>query len=133
MKKIAIIHGSLTSPLLRRAVAELSELILDYTYEYPVCFAADIDAVPPDCTRIYIGTRASNPYIAAHSVTTLTQEQEYLLTVADETVMIEGYDDAGVLYGCLDFYNKYLLRLEYPHNDHYRVNSMEKKWPDFTL
>ena len=133
MKKIAIIHGSLTSPLLRRAVAELSELILDYTYEYPVCYTADTDADLTDYTRIYVGTRASNPYIAAHGAQTLTYEQEYLLTVADETVTIEGYDEAGVLYGCLDFYNKYLIRLEYPHNDHYRVNSMEKKWPDFTL
>lgn len=132
MKRIAIIHGALSSPLLRRAVAVLSELILDYTYEYPVCFADDGAADLTDYTRIYIGTRASNPYVRAHSAQTLTHEQEYLLTVADETGTVEGYDDAGVLYGCIDFYNKYLLRLEYPHNDHYRVNSMERTWPDFT-
>ena len=133
MKQMAIIHGSLSSPLLRRAVALLSELILDYTCEYPPCYAEDSAAVGEDVCRIYIGTRASNPYIRAHSTVAPEYEQEYLLTVANETVTIEGCDDAGVLYGCLDFYNQYLLRLEYPHDDRYRLNSMERTWPDFTL
>ena len=132
MKPIAIIHGALTSPVLRRAVAVLSEFLLDYTYEYPACFAAEDEADLSDFCCIYIGTRASNPAVGLHSAEAPTYEQEYVLTVQDGTVAVEGYDDAGVLYGCMDFYNKYLLRLEYPHNDHYRINCFEKKLPDFT-
>ena len=132
MKKIAIIHGALTSPVLRRAVAVLSELLLDYTYEYPACFATEGEVDLAAFCRIYIGTRVSNPLVCAHSAAAPTHEQEYQLTVKDGNVTVEGYDDAGVLYGCMDFYNKYLLRLEYPHNDHYRINCFEKSLPDFT-
>ena len=132
MKKIAIIHGALTSPVLKKAVAVLSELLLDYTYEYPCCFASDEVMDLTDFCRIYIGTRASNDYISRHSTEELTREQEYALTVRDEVVTIEGFDDAGVLYGCMDFYNHYLLMCEYPHNDRYRVNCFEGKLPDFS-
>ena len=46
--------------------------------------------------------------------------------------MIEGFDDAGVLYGVLDFYNKYIIKYEHPDTDEYWVNFLEKDTlPDF--
>ena len=41
MKKIAIIYGQLKNDIQRRAVEELSLVLLDYTLEYPVCFEYD--------------------------------------------------------------------------------------------
>jgi hypothetical protein len=131
MKKLAIVYGEKKTPLQKKAIAILSELILDYTYEYPYCLACG-DAAVADYRCVYIGTRENNAYLRAHATCVLTHAEEYAISVKDDTVCIVGSDDAGVLYGCLDFYNKYLLRLEYPHDPSlYRVNALEKPLPDF--
>lgn len=116
MKKFAIIYGKKDSELQKRAVEELTRTLIDYTVERP----AEYPVVYPCCTPvntdeyscIYIGTKQSNCYIRENSKQTLTRAEEYYITVADNTVMIEGYDDAGVLYGVLDFYNKYIVKYD---------------------
>lgn len=133
MKKIAILYGELDSPIRKKAVELLSEVLPDYTFSYPYCIPVCEDADLSGYRCIYIGTKASNPYIAAHSDAVLADAESYVISVKNDTVVIEGYDDAGVLYGCMDFYNKYITEFEYPHNDvYYWKNIFEKDaLPDF--
>ena len=132
MKKFAIIYGQLKNDIQRRAVEELSLVLLDYTLEYPVCFEYDENTDMTDYKRIYIGTKQSNPYIRSTSQRTLSEEEEYFIKVENNVVVIEGYDDAGVLYGVLDCYNKYIIKHEHPDTDKYWVNFFERdEIPDF--
>ena len=39
MKKAVIIHGKLETDLQKRAIEELSAILLDCTQEYPVCIS----------------------------------------------------------------------------------------------
>lgn len=121
MYNLAIIYGKAENGVQKKAIEVLSEFILDYTFEYPICMKYDaaFDYSPYRC--IYIGTKENNGYIKEHSKAKLNQEEEYCIKVQDDIVMIEGYDDNGVLYGCVDFYNKFLLKCEY-------VPSSESGW-----
>lgn len=108
MKKIAIIYGDINAPLRQKSVEVLTEFILDATLLYPVCFAKSNDSVLDGFRRIYIGTKNDNEYIKERSVKTLSMEQEYNILVKNDTVIIEGFDGLGVLYGVVDFYGKYI-------------------------
>lgn len=129
MKKTAIVYGTL-SPLCKKAIEMLTELLLDYTFEYLPCFA-DESEVPEGYRRIYIGTAESNRYIKPFG---LSHPEQYRILVADDNVWIEGADDHGVLYGAVDFYNKYIVKIEHPMTDRYWKNPFEQaRFPDFEL
>lgn len=132
MKKIAILHGTLDTGLRKKAVAALSEILLDYTFEYPYCIPAGEPRDLSAYTVIYVGTKENHPYLRAHSTSVLTHPEEYVITVKNGTVTIEGSDDAGVLYGCMDFYHKYITKCEYPdHEVEYWRNCFARDLPDF--
>ncbi|MBE6665074.1 MAG: hypothetical protein E7603_02485 [Ruminococcaceae bacterium] len=127
MKKIAIVYPRNLNELRKRALEILSSTVLDYTKEYPVCVSDDRAEGLSDFRRIYIGTKESNAYIAENSKGTLTASEEYFILVENDTVIIEGFDDAGALYGAVDFYDRYILSNEYPDNpDIYRINFFER-------
>lgn len=131
MKKVAILYGACDTPLQKKAISLLSEIVLDYTFVYPVCAPVQERERFADRTCIYVGTKETNAYIREHSDAVLTHDEAYSITVKDGTVTIEGKDDAGVVYGCMDLYNKYLLPLEYPHHpDLYRVDPFASEFPD---
>lgn len=131
MLKFAIIHGDNLSSIQKKAVEVMSKFLLDYTFEYPVCFDYDQKTNYSNYTCIYIGTKNSNRFINENSAN-LTKNEEYSIKVSGGNVIIEGFDDSGVLYGCIDFYNKYILKLEFPNNpDIFAVNPFEKALPDF--
>ena len=128
MKKVAIIYGCLENDLQKRAVEELSALLLDYIAEYPICVAyAQAEGLGEDYRRIYVGTRQNHPYLEAHSVHSLAVAESYTLCIKDDTVIIEGYDDAGALYGVLDFYHKYVIKFEHSEKGHTGAN---EDWVD---
>lgn len=134
MSEFVIVYGEAENGVQKKAIENLSEFLLDYTYEYPVCvkYAEDIDFNYKRC--IYIGTKQDNPYINKNSKANLTENEEYSINVQNDTVIIEGYDDNGVLYGVIDFYNKYLLLMEYAHNDSLVYpRPLQKSFPDFSL
>lgn len=114
-KKPLIIYGANETPVQKRSLEVLSKLILEYTNEYTGCYrygtlgGVDIS----NCRLIYIGTKENNPYIKENSAKTLTKPEEYYILVKNDEVIIQGYDDAGVLYGCVDFYNKYLIEYDF--------------------
>lgn len=132
IKKIAILHGELRTGLQKKAVAVLSEILLDYTMEYPYCIPCNAAGDLSDYTVICIGTKENNAYLCAHSSTVFTHAEEYAICVKDGRVTIEGSDDAGVLYGCMDFYHKYVTVCEHPDNDiDYWRNCFARDLPDF--
>lgn len=106
--------------------------ILDYTVKYPICIECGKEAELDDYIKIYIGTKENNEYIRQHSDVKLEYAEEYAISVKNGTVMIEGNDDNGALYGCVDFYDKYIVKLEYTDNDEtYWENPFEKSLPNF--
>ncbi len=134
MSQFAIVYGEAESGIQKKAVENLSEFLLDYTYEYPVCIKYDpkLDLNYYRC--IYIGTKQNNRYIEKNSTAKLNEAEEYSIGVKNDTVIIEGFDDNGVLYGVIDFYNKYLLKMEYAHNDSLVYpRPLVKPFPDFSL
>lgn len=132
MKKVSIIYGQLQTALQKKAIEVLSQLLLDYTFEYPTCFSYDTNTDLSDRICIYIGTKDNNPFIREKATAELKYAEEYYIRVINGEVYIEGFDDAGVLYGCIDFYNKYILKLEYPHDGwRFVVDPFDKPLPDF--
>lgn len=131
MNKIAIIYGSYESGVQKKAVSRLTEIILDYTEEYPLCFAVKNFPDADKFRCIYIGTKENNAFIAKLDGEHPKKAESYRILVKDGTVYIEGADDAGVLYGCCDFYDRYLLPIEYPHDGwKYVFNPFDKPLPD---
>ena len=133
MKKIAIVYGEYITGVQKKAVEVLSEFILDYTLEYPVCFRYEAGADLSNYRCIYIGTRRNNAYIAGVSGCALEHAEEYRIRVWSDGAVIEGSDDAGVLYGCVDFYNRFVVETEHPNTDRYWVNPFDSEWPEFEL
>ena len=131
MKKFAIIYGSLESTVQRKAVEVLSRFLLDETLEYPECIRYTDTADYSAYRCIYIGTRQDNPYIARHCPTPLTKAEEYHIVVKDGIAIIEGYDDRGVLYGCVDFYNEYIVHYEFLHENKYCTAFLQESFPDY--
>ena len=134
MKKTVIVHGNLDSTLQKRAISELSIILLDYTLDYPICTTYENLKVTEDARYIYIGTKENNPYIKSHSNKSLCTPESYSIEVKNDMVVIEGFDDAGTIYGALDFYNKYIVKFEHPDTDEYWTNIFEKDvLPEFHL
>ena len=132
MKKTVIVHGPLANELQKRAVRELTTILLDYTLDYPICTEYQESLDTKNCRCIYIGTKENNPYIKRNSIAELSDPEAYAIEVKNDTAVIEGYDDAGVIYGVLDFYNKYIVKFEHPDTDEYWTNIFEKDiLPDF--
>lgn len=115
MKNIVIVYGELKTGIQKRALEQISSVILEQTYQYPVCIKYSDYKEQEEFRYIFIGTKENNPYIAKESKKVLTKEEEYCISVSNNRIIIEGYDDAGVLYGCVDFYNKYIVTFENRH------------------
>lgn len=131
MKKTAIIHGSSINDAGKKAVEILSKILLDYTFSYPECFCGDDIPDLSQYIPFFIGTKESNPMITEKNT---SSPEEYSITVKDNSVTIEGFDERGVLYGCVDFYNKYLLPNE-PKDTFspYHFNPFENDLPECIL
>ena len=112
MNKLAIIHPEKPSKTVRRAVAFLSEFLLDFTFEYPFCFSEN-DIIPEDAINIYLGTKENNEKVKELSNVSLNKAEQYNICVKENYILIEGFDDAGTLYGVMDFYNHYLIKQKY--------------------
>ena len=135
MKKISIVHGELSSDIMRRAIALLSEWIPDYTFEYPACFSCEEAEKTENFSEIYraiyVGTKENHRYIRENSTFALKYPEEYGISVSDGQITVEGFDDRGVLYGCIELYNRYFLKQEYTYNDKYLCPIERWSFPDF--
>ena len=97
MKKIGVVYGELNNEIQKKALEHISSIVLEHTLDYPACIKYSDLELKDNFRYIYIGTKANNPYIAKKSAKTLTKAEEYSIAVSDDVIMIEGYDDAGVL------------------------------------
>ena len=132
MKSFAIIYSDDSTALQRKAPEVLSTFLQDYNIEYPVCFKYTNAPDVSNYTNIYLGTQGSNPVFEDVFDKKLCHKEEYAIKVQNSTVYIMGFDDLGLIYGCVDFYNKYVLKYEYPHDSAvYRVNPFEGELEDF--
>ncbi len=131
MKKTVIIYGERKNGVQKKAIAVLSELLSEFTVDYPACFSHEEKPEGEEYRYIYIGTKGNNPYIREKADNALTHKEGYSIRVENDSVWIEGYDDAGVLYGCMDFYNKYIVRQEYPGKKPFRMNPFEGELEDY--
>lgn len=114
MKKTAIVYGESKTGMQRKAVELISKIIFDYTESYPICIKSGEDTeMLSGYIVIYIGTPENNEYIKKNSDHRPSHPEEYYIKVSGDEVIICGSDDFGVLYGCADFYNKYILKNEY--------------------
>ena len=126
MKKFAIIHPKEPSEILKRAIETLCDTLYTYTQEHPICIHSTDALSVADYRALYLGTKESNEYIKENSSVCLSTPEEYSIKVQNDTVIIEGFDDAGVLYGAIDFYNRYVIKFEHKNDDnHYCINFFE--------
>lgn len=134
IKNTAIVYGSCDSAIRLHAVKLLSEIVLEYNESYPICVKCGEETTLEGYTKIYVGTKNDNEYIAKNSKYTLTHAEEYAISVKDGIVAIEGSDDNGVLYGCADLYNRYLIKAQYTDAYHMcKKDPLAEKLPDFEL
>ncbi len=131
VKKTVIVHSCNPSLIEKRAVELLSEFFLELTCEYPTCFSSDGVKDISDAFYLYIGTKSSNPEIAKRSDKILAHPEEYYICVEGDEAFVEGYDDSGVLYGAVDFYNKYLVFRKYAHPGLQDTNIYDDPFPSF--
>jgi len=134
MKRNRIIcpSASLTG-IQRKALETLSDIIVDETIDYPACISWEEYAPDEGFRDFFIGTKENNPCIRSRSGAQLTRPEEYAIRVAQDTVIIEGFDDAGVLYGCADFYPRYVAQktLTYDSSTYFRHIFAEALPDDF--
>ncbi len=135
MKKIAVVYGEVKTPIQKKALEQISSIVLEQTMEYPACVRYTDLKEKENFRCIYIGTKKDNPYIAEHSQKILSQKEEYYIKVTPDSVIVEGYDDAGVLYGCIDFYNKYIVKYENQdtRGAYFKDILKNEKMPEFEL
>ncbi|MBQ8510104.1 MAG: hypothetical protein IJ493_09390 [Clostridia bacterium] len=132
MKKTAIIYGTY-SGVQKKAVERLTSIILDGTGEYPSCFRGADFTDDGGFRCFYIGTAADNPHIRRLSDVHPDGAEGYSIVVRNDTAVIEGSDDAGVLYGCVDFADRYLAQVECTHDsEQYFRDVWNGVMPDFT-
>lgn len=130
MKKTVIVYGNY-SGIQINAIKYLSETVLDYTGKFPVCISHTEFKEDENSRYIFIGTKENNPYIKKLSEKKLTHREEYYIKVFNDNAIIEGSDEGGVLYGCIDFYGKYIVNYRNTHAKDYFKNIFENKLPDF--
>lgn len=132
MKKTAIVYGSYTGVTVK-AVELLTEILLDSTGEYPACISAAEFERKENVRYIFVGTKENNDLISQMSELTFSEAEEYVIRVQDDEVLIEGADEGGMLYGCVDFYCKYVMLQENTHiSPGYFRNLFADRLPDFT-
>lgn len=133
MKNCVIVYGSYSGVELA-ALERLSQILLDETCDYPACIPFDEYAPAEDCIHFFIGTRKSNPLLAADGADAPVLPEEYSIRASGSTVYIEGSDAAGVLYGCVDFGSRYiaLQRLTHDSGNYFR-SLFEGDLPQATL
>ena len=114
MEAFKIVFGDNNTEIQKRSIEKLSKTIHDAIGVYPPCEKySDKTTSEENCINIYLGTKANNAYILKNSKSSLTIPESYYIKVDLTAVIIEGYDDAGALYGVIDFYNKYMVKYNY--------------------
>ena len=120
MRRFAIVQSKTPSEIEKRAVAHLSELLLDINIDYPICIDSACP-LPEGYTPIYFEYDREN----------LNSEEEYRISVKDETIRVAGFDGAGLLYGAIDLFNIYINPIFYIDVTNNKRQRFDEPLPDF--
>lgn len=110
------------SGIMATASRFLTEILLRHTNEYPVCIELK-DYIPSaDVRPFFLGTRAQMNALFTSLLLPPQTHEGYCITVQEDAVYLEGFDEGGVLYACIDFEARYLLkqRLTHEHATYFR-------------
>lgn len=103
------------SEVLLTAVRFLTGILLRHTDRYPLCVRAE-DYIPADDLRpFFLGTRADSPGFFSSCTPPPAAPEGYRITVRSDAVYLEGSDDNGALYACIDLETRYLLKIRLTH------------------
>lgn len=127
MKQTVLVYGT-DRGVQGTALESLTKWILDYTGAYPACVPCGEFSQRPDTRYFFVGTGSNNPLLRKGIEAAPEGREAYTIRVAHDCIYIEGSDDGGVLYGCVDFYSKYLIPHEnnHSHADYFN-NPLEKE------
>ena len=104
----------------KKALNLLNAYVFDFIKKPVSCFVADDTAAfPKDCNVILVGTEKNNKFISSlirsKKLCEPERPQGYSAFAGEsawnaekDMMVICGFDEIGVLYGCVDFINKYL-------------------------
>ena len=102
MKQNVLVYTN-RSGVTATAVRTLTQILLRHTGLYPICMSAEAYRPAQDLRPFFL--------TVAHAV-----PQSYTITVKNDEVHLCGGDENGLLYACLDFEAKYLLKARLTHN-----------------
>ena len=141
MEKWIIVYGNYEN-IEKNAVENLYKTVSDYVPYSLICksFEKVLESELSECNIIFVGTKDNNSFVKKHSKNILTKEEEYSIEVKEnpynkdkQIILISGFDSAGVLYGCVDFYAVYLMQEKNTH-DHgaYFLKLFSEKMPEYS-
>ena len=114
MEKMAILYSAYETPLQKKAVALLTQFLMEFSYEMPVCLPYGSDT--QDFRTVRVGTVDRDPDLAVLLDGKNVHPEGYVIRVKDGHSLILGGSDLGAVYGCIDYYNHYLIKEFYPHD-----------------
>jgi hypothetical protein len=133
MNEVAIIYPEKPSATIRRAIDFLSSYIAEFTIDFPLC-VSEAEVIPEGVrVPIYIGTKENSKNVFELSDVSLDIAEQYYISVKNRRILIEGYDNKGVLNGVMDFYNKYLLGRKYRNFKFSVCDLFESDTSDYSL
>jgi len=132
MKSWKIIYGSYDG-IQKEAVKRLYAIVSKHTGKLSCCLAGKVDEKDlNDFNIIFVGTKKNNKFLNEYSFE--EKVEGYYIKVEkskynqeNQVVVISGADDMGVLYGCVDFENKYLANAK---NNHIHTDYFKKLFVD---
>ena len=127
-----IIYGSYDG-IQKEAVKRLYAIVSKHTGKLSCCLAGKVDEKElNDFNIIFVGTKKNNKFLNEYSFE--EKAEGYYIKVEkskynqeNQVVVISGADDMGVLYGCVDFENKYLANAK---NNHIHTDYFKKLFVD---
>ena len=108
MEKMAILYSAYETPLQKKAVALLTQFLMEFSYEMPVCLPYGSDT--QDFRTVRVGTVDRDPDLAVLLDGENVHPEGYVIRVKDGHSLILGGSDLGAVYGCIDYYNHYLIK-----------------------
>lgn len=123
MRRFAIIQSENPTKIEKRAIAHLSELLLNLNIEYPICISKE-EEIPEGYTSIRFTYDDGGEKLSCR--------EEYRITVKDEKITVCGYDGSGLLYGAIDLYQNYLNPFRYVNATNENYSRFDEPLPDYT-
>ena len=120
MKKTYIVYnGNLND--FKKAIECVTKILVSCTGAYPACISLAEYTPKADSRCVFLDITPK----------ALKRKEEYLIKIQNDDIYISGFDKAGLLYGCVDLYNKYIVPNNLTHrHSYYYKNIFEDTLPN---